>query len=55
MLRWLIVVAAQSHTHTHNITHRFTKMRKDLFGDEDAFYNSEKPKFRFKRDDNASA
>ena len=34
---------------------RFTKMRKDMFGDQDAFYNQDKgPKFRFKREDNPS-
>ena len=30
-------------------------MRKDLFGDQDAFYNQEKPKFRFKREDGPTA
>jgi len=34
---------------------RFTKMRKELFGDQDAFYNQDKPKFRFKREDGPSA
>jgi len=34
---------------------RFTKMRKELFGDQDAFYNQEKPKFRFKREDGPSS
>eukprot|EP00967_Tisochrysis_lutea_P152808 scaffold300216_cov23-Tisochrysis_lutea.AAC.1 len=37
------------------LVRRFTKMRKELFGDQDAFYNQEKPKFRFKREDGPSS
>lgn len=34
---------------------RFTKMKRDLFGEEDAFYNQDKPKFRFRREGAGSA
>lgn len=30
-------------------------MKRDLFGEEDAFYNQDKPKFRFRREGAGSA
>mmetsp|Transcript_14514 Transcript_14514/g.31573 ORF Transcript_14514/g.31573 Transcript_14514/m.31573 type:complete len:430 (-) Transcript_14514:680-1969(-) len=32
---------------------RFRKMKKDKFGDAETFFNKDKPKFRFKRDETA--
>ena len=29
---------------------RFRKLRRDKFGEQEAFYNKDKPTFRFKRD-----
>jgi hypothetical protein len=34
---------------------RFRKLRKDMAGDQETFFNKDKPKFRFKRDETADA